>query len=148
MSRERQPSVPGLPGTRLPPPDSLPPTERVLSEVANLEGRLLARFADLDERLDRIEERHGATDEDVRAMREDLHGIRTDVSKLVGELLRAKEVDLEHERDIGKIKTELVAAGAGAGARRGAVAGLGTAGLAIAAKYLVKKLFGVDLPLP
>ncbi len=147
--RRRLPSTPGIPGARLPPPASVPPEERVLRELAGLEGRLLGRFADLEERIDRVESRHGATDEDVRAMRADLRGIREDVSELVGTVLRQQEKTVEHERDLGAIKTELVAAGAGAGslagAKRGAVTGAGAAVLAIVARWVAQR-FGVDLP--
>lgn len=143
--RDRLPSAPGIPGARLPPPASVPPEERVLRELAGLEGRLLGRFADLEERIDRVESRHGSTDEDVRAMRDDLRGIRDDVSELVATVLRQQERTVDHERGLGELRVELVRAGSMAGAKRGALAGVGTAVVAIVARWVARH-FGIELP--
>lgn len=145
MSRERQPSVPGLRGVALPRPDSVPPQERVLRELAGVEGRILARMADLDERLSRVERSSGTSDADVRAMREDMAQIREDMGRLMGALLRAQQVDAEHERNLGEVRAELVKAGQAAGARRGALAGVGTAIVAVGVRWAAQKL-GIPIP--
>ena len=78
-------------------------------------------------------------------MRADLRGIREDVSELVSTVLRQQEKTVEHERDLGELRTEMVRAGSLAGAKRGAVAGVGTAVAAIVARWIAQR-FGVDLP--
>lgn len=143
--RRRLPSAPGIRGVQLPAPDSVPPDERMLRDLAAVEGRLLARLGDIDERLHRVEERQGTGDEDTRAMREGLAQIRTDLGTLLAGLMHAQRADAEHARDIGAVRVELVKAGQLAGAKRGAIAGVGAAIATVLAKWAASK-FGIELP--
>lgn len=147
--RRRLPSTPGIPGARLPPPASVPPEERLLRELAQLEGRVLARLADLDTRLEQLEGGHAVRGQDVHAMRDDVAQLRADLGRLTAAVLEAQQHDVRLTKDVGEIRAELVAAGAGAGARagagRGALAGIGTVLTALGARWLAQRL-GIPLP--
>lgn len=144
MTRNRIPSAPGVPGARLPGPDSVPPEERILRELSAVEGRMLSRLSDVDERLERLESRQSGSDEDVRGIREDVAQLRTDLGTLTRALLHAQTVANEHERGLGELRTDMVRAGGIAGGKRGAIAGVATAIAVAVGKWLAHKA-GLDL---
>lgn len=136
--RDRLPSAPGIPGGRLPPPASVPPEERLLRELAALEGRVLGRLADqhAEGQRERVELRShmGRLEQ-----RQDAQGKA--MAELTCAVLAARTTDVDHAGKLG----ELLAVSRSAGGKRGAAAAVGTVLTALGARWLANKL-GIELP--
>ncbi len=117
----------------------------MLRELCALEGRVLGRLADLDARLDQLEGGHKARGEDVRAMRDAVSQLREDLGRLTAAVLDAQRQDVHLAHAVGDLRAELVAAGAGAGGRRGALAGVGAGIVLVGLRWLAARL---GLPVP
>lgn len=141
MSERRHPSTPGVPGQRLPGVDSVPPTERIMCELALLEGRMLGHLA--DQHTEAKEERAAIRDQ-MRELRDHVATLAKSQVDLTNAVLAGRTTDVEMTRDIGSIRTQIVAASAKAGAKRGLLAAIGTVLAAIGGKWLAQKL-GIDL---
>lgn len=144
----RFPSTPGIPGQSLPKRDPVSPEDRIMRELASLEGRVLGHFADQHteaqrERAD-VKEQLGDIREQVSSIREQV----ATTAKLQQELLSAvfamQQTDVGLTRDIGKLQTKMVAASRSAGGKRGLMAAIGTVLAAIGGKWLAAKL-GINL---
>lgn len=134
MPRERQPSAPGLPGHRLPPPDSLPPEDRILRELASVEGKLLAKIGE-------AHELSTATAKELR----DLQGwLRVELSTVHTTLQQRAQTDIEHTEAIGSLRTDMVKAGGAAGGRKGLAAAVATVAIGGFLQWAGRKL-GIDL---
>lgn len=142
MSNERRhPSAPGIPGQRLPGVDSVPPVEKIMRELSMLEGRMLGRLA--DQHTEAKEERT-VIREQMRELRDHVATLAKAQTDLTNAVLAGRTTDVELTRDVGNLKTRMVAAGAKAGAKKGILAAIGTVLVAIGGKWLAQKL-GLDL---
>ncbi len=137
----RFPSAPGIPGQRLPTPDSVPPTERIMRELAALEGRMLGRFA--DQHSEAKLERQDIRDQ-IGTLRDQIGTLHNQMTTLTDAVLASRTTDVDLTRDVGKLQAKLVAASRSAGGKRGILAGIGTVLAALGGKWLAAKL-GINI---
>lgn len=144
----RYPSTPGIPGQSLPKRDSVSPEDRIMRELASLEGRVLGRFADqhTEAQKERSEVRRQLADvrEQMTAMRDQIGMMARQQQELLTAVLSGQRTDIGLTKDIGKLQTKMVAASRSAGGKRGILAAIATVASALGAKWLASKL-GINL---